>query len=46
LLDLSAGAATHARQALLNSGDLSEAAGQLAVIDPVLADWLRVRFPI
>lgn len=46
LLDLSAGAATHARQTLLNSGDLSETAGQLAVIDPVLADWLRVRFPI
>jgi hypothetical protein len=45
LLDLSAGSATHARQALLNSGDLAEIAGQLAVVDPVLADWLRLRFP-
>lgn len=46
LLDLSAGAATHARQALLNGGDLSDVAGQLTVVDPVLADWLRVRFPM
>ncbi|MBA2438313.1 MAG: hypothetical protein H0V52_08200 [Acidimicrobiia bacterium] len=46
LLDLSAGAATHARQALLNGGDLAEVAGQLTVVDPVLADWLRRRFPI
>lgn len=46
LLDLSAGAATHARQALLNSGDLAETSGKLAVVDPVLADWLRLRFPI
>ena len=46
LLDLSAGAATHARQALLNSGDLAQISGRLTVVDPVLADWLRRRFPL
>jgi len=46
LLDLSNGAATHARRALLDSGDLAEGAGGLTVVDPVLADWLRRRFPI
>lgn len=46
LLDLSAGAATHARQTLLDSGDLIDADAGLVVVDPVLADWLRQRFPI
>ncbi len=46
LLDLSAGAATHARHTLLNSGDLSDVDGRLAIVDPILADWLRRRFPI
>ncbi len=46
LLDLSAGSATHARQTLRNSGDLTELGGQLALVDPMLADWLRRRFPI
>jgi hypothetical protein len=46
LLDLSAGTATHARRSLLDSGDLVEREGALAVVDPVLADWLRHRFPI
>ncbi len=46
LLDLSSGTATHARQALLGSGDLMETGSGLAVVDPLLADWLRQRFPV
>lgn len=46
LLDLSKGTATHARRALLDSGDLVDTPGGLAVVDPVFADWLRHRFPI
>lgn len=46
LLDLSKGTATHARRALVGSGDLVEAATGLAVVDPLLADWLRRRFPL
>ena len=46
LLDLSTGTATHARRTLLDSGDLAEAPSGLVVVDPLLADWLRRRFPI
>ena len=46
LLGLSNGTATHARRTLLDSGDLEERDSGLAVVDPVLADWLRQRFPI
>jgi hypothetical protein len=47
LLELSAGTATHARQTLLDSGDLaSPEPDALVVVDPLLADWLRRRFPI
>jgi hypothetical protein len=46
LLDLSKGTATGARRTLLDSGDLVEAPSGLAVVDPVLADWLRTRFEI
>lgn len=46
LLELSTGTATHARRTLLDSGDLVETAAGLVVVDPVLADWLRRRFPI
>lgn len=46
LLDLSTGTATHARKTLLDSGDLMQTDAGLAVVDPVLADWLRERFPI
>ena len=46
LLDLSNGTATHARRTLLDSGDLMDAASGLALVDPLLADWLRQRFPI
>ncbi|MBW3670005.1 MAG: hypothetical protein KY443_12435, partial [Actinobacteria bacterium] len=46
LLDLSSGAATHARQTLLDSGDLASSDSGVVVVDPLLADWLRERFPI
>jgi hypothetical protein len=46
LLDLSAGAAGHARQALLDHGDLALRQDRLAVVDPFMADWLRRRLPI
>jgi len=46
VLDLSKGTATHARRALLDSGDLAEVGAGLSVVDPLLADWLRRRFPI
>lgn len=46
LLDLSKGTATHARDTLLDSGDLADTPRGLVVVDPLLADWLRTRFPI
>lgn len=46
LLDLSKGAATHARRALLDTGDLADGDAGLRVVDPVLADWIRRRFPL
>jgi hypothetical protein len=46
LLDLSAGTATHARRALLDTGDVAQTAAGLIVVDPLFADWLRQRFPI
>jgi hypothetical protein len=44
LLDLSAGAASRARQKLLDGGDLVDTASGLKVVDPLLSDWLRHRF--
>ena len=46
LLELATGTATHARGTLLDSGDLVQTGGTLSVVDPMLADWLRQRFPI
>jgi hypothetical protein len=46
LLELSNGTATHARRALLDSGDLMQTDAGLALVDPLMADWLRRRFPI
>jgi len=43
-LDLSAGAASRARQKLLNGGDLVDTTSGLNVVDPLLSDWLRQRF--
>jgi hypothetical protein len=39
-------AQAHARQSLLDSGDLTETNGELIVVDPVFSEWLRQRFPI
>ena len=46
LLDLAKGTASHARRTLLASGDLFDMNGELKVVDPLLDDWLRQRFPI
>lgn len=46
LLDLSSGSATHARRTLLDSGDPTDTPDGLTVVDPLLADWLRHRFPL
>lgn len=46
LLDLSHGAAAHAREKLLADGDLIETKDGLRVTDPVLADWIRTRLPL
>jgi hypothetical protein len=46
LLDLSAGSAGHARQVLLDSGDLAVRRDRLEIVDPFMADWLRRRLPI
>jgi hypothetical protein len=46
LLDLAKGTARHARQALLDSGELEQTATGLRIVDPVLADWVRHRFPL
>jgi hypothetical protein len=46
LLGLSKGTATHGRQSLLDNGDLAGTKGELILVDPVFAEWLRQRFPI
>lgn len=44
-LALSSGSAQHALESLLAAGDLTESDGHRRVVDPVLADWIRRRFP-
>jgi hypothetical protein len=44
LLDLSPGAASRARQKLLDGGDLVDTASGLKLVDPLLSDWIRQRF--
>lgn len=44
LLGLTASSAQHARAALVADGDLVEG-DRLDIVDPVLADWVRRRFP-
>jgi len=46
LLDLSKGSATHARQRLIDSGDLISTDAGLCVVDPVFADWIQQRFQL
>ncbi len=46
LLNLSPGTARGASEALVGNGLLRHQDGQLMVVDPLLADWLRRRFPL
>lgn len=47
LLDLPRGAAQHARQALLDDGELVRGAdGGHAITDPFMADWIRHALPL
>ena len=46
LLDLAKGTARHARQALLDRGELVVTDSGLRIVDPILADWVRYRFPL
>ncbi len=46
LLDLSKGTATHARRTLLTKGELAEGDAGVHLVDPLLRDWIRHRFPI
>jgi len=43
---VSPGMAQHARDSLVDVGDVIEQAGRLMVVDPVFADWIRTRFPL
>ena len=44
-LGLSTGGARHATDTLVASGDVIESNGHRSIVDPVLADWIRHRFP-
>lgn len=46
LLDLPKSSAQNARRVLLDTGELVEAGGQLRIVDPLLADWIRGRFSL
>ncbi len=45
VLDLSVGAAQHARGRLVDRGHLAVDGDRYRVVDPLMADWLRHRFP-
>lgn len=46
LLDLGKSSATNSRNSLRDAGELSVDHGKLRLVDPVLADWIRMRFPL
>lgn len=46
LLELSRGAAQHARERLVADGDLIHGPDGLVVTDPLLADWIRATLPL
>lgn len=46
VLAVTPGAAQHARGTLLAAGDIADVLGELVVVDPILADWIRRRFPL
>ena len=44
--DLPKGTATSARATLIDHGHVREVGGRTVIVDPLLADWLRYRFPL
>jgi uncharacterized protein len=46
LLSLSRSSAQHARQHLIEQGQIAAVDGRLVVVDPLYADWIRRRFVI
>lgn len=46
VLDLPTGTAQHARRRLVDRGHLAEVDGGYTVVDPVFADWIRLRLPV
>jgi hypothetical protein len=46
LIGLASGTAQHARENLLDSGDVVKVGAGYSLVDPVLADWIRRRLPI
>jgi hypothetical protein len=46
VVDLAPGTARAAVEALVGSGYLVRRDGRLVVVDPLLADWIRRRFPV
>ncbi len=46
LLDLSPGSAQHARDTLVDNGQLLRNGRKLQIVDPIFADWVRNRFPL
>jgi uncharacterized protein len=46
VLDLSPGTAKAAVDALLGSGFLARREARVVIVDPLLADWIRRRFPV
>ncbi|HEU5148988.1 MAG TPA: ATP-binding protein [Iamia sp.] len=46
LLGLATGTAQHARQALVDKGQVVAVDGRYEVVDPILADWVARRLPV
>jgi hypothetical protein len=46
LIGLASGTAQHARESLLDGGDVIRVGAGYQLVDPVLADWIRRRLPV
>jgi uncharacterized protein len=46
VLAVSTGTAQHARDTLLDAGEIIDQDGRLVIADPIVADWIRRRFPL